>query len=137
MRRAEAEPSYESLRGLRDACNQRTAFATPVTFLAFYRPSHFPVADKHTAVWWNANKARFGMEDCPAFLLRDGEWVSGATARDARRNWEAYLGWRRFCCDHASRVSHVCSVAGRARDVEMAVWQAQRTGLRLDPVPPS
>jgi len=48
-------------------------------------------------------------------------------------SWTACLAWVEFCRTHADRLSEVTGKKWRARDVEMAIWMAQRkkSDLRL------
>lgn len=115
-----SEPSWENFKELCNACGQKNGFATPITFLAFYNPEMYPMADKHIAEWWNKNKERFGYETEPGFKQRDDGYVPNSP-----QNWKAYLAWYKFCRVYAS------SLRWRARDVEMSVFSSQRNRWKL------
>lgn len=121
-----AQPTLEAFRRLQGACDQPSGFATPLTFMAFYQPRRYPMVDKHIAFWWSQNRARYGFDDAPVFRQRNDGWIEITSGIKTRQNWAAYLAWARFCCDYAQRLG-----AWRARDVEMAVWTAQKQGLSL------
>ena len=131
VRDACARPTFDAFRQLQGACNQHSAFATPVTFVAFYQPESYPMADKHIANWRAQNRARMGFERGPAFSQRSDGWVEAMVASDtkARRTRLAYLAWAEFCRNYAQRIGD-----WRARDVEMAVWMAQKQRLELPPM---
>ena len=121
-----AQPTVEAFSRLQAACGQPQGFATPLTFVAFYQPQRYSMVDKHIAFWWRQNRARYGLEGAPAFRQRNDGWIEITSGIKTRQNWAAYLAWARFCCDYAR-----CLGAWRARDVEMAVWTAQKQGLSL------
>lgn len=125
------KPSYGGFEALRRACSQLSGFATPITFLAFYEPTEYPMVDKHIAGWWAANRAMYGYEASPGFSQRDDGWIQATTVARSKQNWEAYLAWRQFCMDYAARIAQYCDLNWRARDVEMAVWEAQENGISL------
>jgi hypothetical protein len=131
IRRTSINPSYDSFDALRKACSQRQGFATPITFLAFYKPTQYPMVDKHIANWWRVHKAAYGFGSSPLFSQRSDGWIQTYTSAQSRHNWNAYIAWKRFCCDHASRMTEHCGLNWRARDVEMAVWEAQKRSISL------
>lgn len=124
-------PSLSNFLSLRKACNQPRGFATPITFLAFYNPSKFPMVDKHIANWWRTNKAAYGYADSPGFYQRDDGWIQALTVRQNKQNWNAYIAWEKFCCDYSEKIQTNCNLSWRARDIEIAVWMAQKNGLDL------
>jgi len=133
VRSAGFQPSCAAFQALRAACGQPNGFATPVTFLAFYAPEAFPMVDKHIAEWWAAHRERFGLQHSPPFAVRQADgWIQAMTRPKTEQNWAAYLAWARFCRDYASRLR-----GWRARDVEMAVWTAQKGGDDLPVLDPS
>ena len=129
IKEVSANPSYDNLVAFQGACNQPYGFATPITFLAFYRPTEYPMADRHIANWWRAHKADYGLRDSPDFSQYNG------VIQPCKISWNAYIAWTRFCFDYAARMARNCGLNWRARDVEMAVWEAQKGGVSLNALP--
>lgn len=119
-------PCFPALACLQDASGQPHGFATLLTFVSFYDPTSFPMVDKYIAYWWAASKKRFGLATLPSFSQRDDGWIETTTKTKTELNWGAYMAWTRFCRDYAQRLG-----GWRARDVEMAVWMAQKRGKDL------
>jgi hypothetical protein len=130
VKQVSANPSYDNLVALQSACSQPSGFATPITFLAFYKPTEYPMVDKHIANWWSVHKAGYGFGDSPKFSQRNDDWI-----RSSEQSWNAYIAWRRFCCYYAVRMAKNWGLNWRARDVEMAVWEAQKSGVSLSALP--
>ncbi len=120
---------FESLLQI---CGQPKGFATPITFLAFYRPEDFPMVDKHIAYWWKANKTRFRQANLPNFIQRKDGWIEGTTEIKREHNWNSYLAWKRFCCKQAEALTVTIGRKWRARDVEIAVWESQKRGIPVE-----
>ena len=55
--------------------------------------------------------------------------------KGTRESWKAYLGWAEFCRQVAQQLWALTGHRWGARDVEMAVWTAQRKSLCLPPLP--
>jgi hypothetical protein len=122
-----AHPSLAAFLRLRAAAGETHGFATPVTFVSFYDPASYPMVDKHIADWWVVNKASFCLAQATAFSQRRADgWVQTTSQRTTEQNWNAYLAWAGFCRDYGKRLG-----GWRARDVEMAVWMAQKGGETL------
>jgi hypothetical protein len=119
-------PSFQAFKQLRNACNQPKGFATPITFLSFYNPIKYPMVDKHIANWWGRNKAGFGFASSEIFHQRNDGWIQGN-----EQSWQAYLEWKSFCIQYVVRLAENCGLKWRARDVEMAVWEAQKNAIIL------
>lgn len=130
VKQVSANPSSDSLVALQSACSQPSGFATPITFLAFHKPTEYPMVDKHIANWWRVHKAKYGFGDSPKFSQRNDGWI-----RASKQSWNAHIAWKRFCCDYAVRMTKNCGLNWRARDVEMAVWEAQKGGVSLNALP--
>ena len=114
-------PTFENIDSFRKACGQPNGFATPVTFRSFYNPNAYPMVDKIIGFWWNAHKAEYWKSNAPNFLQRDGDGWLGLN----EQNWNAYLEWTNFCREYSTLLNW------RARDVEMAVWEAQKRKVPL------
>ena len=123
-------PSYNNFKAVQSACAQPSGFATPITFLAFYRPDKYPMADKHIAYWWRTNKERFGYGNSPGFSQRYDGWI-----QPVERSWKAYVSWAVFCRDYAKRVMKNCKLNWRARDIEMAIWEARKRNASQNELP--
>ena len=130
IKQVAASPSHDNFVALQSACSQPSGFATPITFLAFYKPTEYPMVDKHIANWWAVNKAKYGYEASPKFSQRGDGLI-----QRSKQSWNAYIAWTRFCCDYAARMAKNCGVNWRARDIEMAVWEAQKDGVSLNALP--
>lgn len=132
IKQVSKNPSYDNFIILRDTCNQPRGFATPITFLSFYKPIECPMVDKHIAYWWATNRIRFGYDDHSEFSQRDDGWIQTNTISQIKQNWDAYIAWKTFCNDYTTRISNNCRLNWRARDVEMAVWEAQKNNIHLE-----
>lgn len=125
---------YTDFEKMRKAINQPKGFATPITFLSFYNPSKYPMIDKKIANWWSKNKIRFGYNNANDFSQRKDGWIQAISTKRSIQNWDAYLDWSTFCQDNAINLSIISKMDWRARDVEMAVWEAEKRGIKLDPI---
>jgi hypothetical protein len=110
VRRLASSQTWESLKNLTACCGQKYGLAVPVTFLSFFAPDKFPMADRRVAKWWS----RFPEQ--PQFKL------NGAVVAPRRQSWEAYVAWTDFCRRQAAALSELGGMPWRARDVEMAIW---------------
>lgn len=120
-------PSFENFNSFMKACGQQNGFATPITFLSFYEPTVYPMVDKIIGFWWNAHKSEYWKSDALAFSQRDDGWL-----QPIQQNWDAYLEWADFCKKYSYLLTSKTGSPWRARDVEMAVWEAQKRNLHLD-----
>jgi len=116
------QPTWGSFRDLIDCCGQTSAFATPLTFLAFYDPWRFPMIDRRIGTWW---LSRFPAE--PQFTWNSTKTVISPT----QKSFQAYLRWTEFCRKQAAELSKLSATPWRARDVEMAVWSDVEAKLPL------
>jgi len=126
VKQVQNNPSYENFIALRDACSQPRGFATPITFLAFYNPTEYPMVDKHIANWWVLNKVKHGYGASAIFSQREDGWIQTYSDSQIKQNWNAYIGWKKFCNGCAMKLNW------RARDVEMAVWEASKNDISLE-----
>ena len=126
IKKISKDPKYEFFLDLTNACNQPYGFATPITFLAFYQPTDFPMVDRHIAEWWNNNSKKFGYEKDLKFNYPTG------TITKSETNWNTYLYWAAFCNEISNIMSTKYQAAWRPRDVEMAVWQAKKNNITLE-----
>lgn len=119
--REESQDAFERLQNFFVAGG---GLALVATFVAFAAPDCFPMVDKWVARW-----VRRYVDAVPN---------SGLLAR--RRNgllgiddWEFYRAWFRWCRSAAVVLTSLTDTHWRARDVEMAVFQSERTGAPLLP----
>jgi len=119
-------PTQENFNNFRITCGQPHGFAVPITFLSFFRPDKYPMADSVIAHWWCNNKERFGSASshdfCPYGM------ISGQD-EDIEHNWNVYHQWMNFCQKYASILTAKTQLIWRARDVEMAVFYNCQKGL--------
>ncbi len=111
--------------------------ATAATFPAFIDPLNFPMVDTQVARWARTNASRFSYAQVGGPLLLQGpEFGRSATALDDRlnRHWNFVMSWYEWCRFTAELLSDRTDRTWRARDVEMAVFHAQRSGLDLSPL---
>ena len=110
------EPRRETLRAFRQKIAKTEVVATAATFPAFIRPDIFPMVDTQTASWTLANPWT-RIESVPD--LRGGVLYE--------RHWPYVWDWVAWC----RRVARELGSAWTARDVEMAVFTAQRNKWTL------
>ena len=107
--------------------------ATPATFPAFICPERFPMVDRQITKWALENRHRHGysgsggpdLEQVPA--LKPGQVLTES-------HWPFIESWIAWCRFTARELNRRTGCAWRARDVEMAVFTAQKSGLPLTPL---
>jgi len=119
--------TLEQFQQFRLTCGQPNGFAIPITFLSFYDPEKYPMADAIIADWWRKNKSRFGYGNSPNFTPQG--MISGRT-ENIKNNWSAYLKWTNFCRKYANIISIKSQKKWRARDIEMAIFFNHRNRKR-------
>ena len=119
-------PTLENFNKFRIICGQPHGFAVPITFISFFRPDKYPMADSVIAHWWCNNKERFGYASSHDFSPYG--MISGQDD-DIENNWNVYLRWMDFCQKYASILTLKKQLIWRARDVEMAIFYNQQKGL--------
>ena len=126
IQKLSVDPIYDNFLDLTMACNQPYGFATPITFLAFYQPTDFPMIDRHIGEWWDKRSDDFGYKKNIKFTYSNG------VISKSENNWIAYLYWAAFCNEIAKIFLTKYQIRWRPRDVEMAVWQAQKNKIALE-----
>ncbi|MGA2918681.1 hypothetical protein [Methanoregula sp.] len=119
-------PTLENFKDFRKICGQPHGFAVPITFLSFFTPDKYPMADSVIARWWCNNKERFGLRSSHEF------WPYGMISgqdEDIENNWTVFNQWTNFCQKYASILTSKTQINWRARDVEMAVFHNCQKGL--------
>jgi hypothetical protein len=119
--------TLDHFQKFRLSCGQPNGFAIPITFLSFYQPDKYPMADAITADWWNKNKDRFGYSHSPEF--HPPGMISGFP-EFIENNWNVYRYWVDFCQEYAGILTQKTHIKWRARDVEMAVFFNHQKGVK-------
>lgn len=79
------------------------------------------MVDKIIGFWWNNNKSQYWKNSALTFSQRDDGWL-----QPNQQNWDAYLEWVNFCKQYSNLLTSMTGSQWRARDVEIAVWEAQK-----------
>ena len=120
-----ANPDLNSFRAFRSKLFSAPVVATAATFPAFICPEKFPMVDTQITRWASENGGAHGYSvvggpdlECvprlrPGTVLREGHWTFV----------ESWIAWCQFT---AAILTERTGRAWRARDVEMAVFSAQR-----------
>ena len=119
------QPGQPTFSALREKLFTTGAVATAATFPAFICPERFPMVDTQVARWVRENGERHGYRG-------DIKEVPRATITES--HWPFVDSWTAWCRTMAAELSRGTSISWRARDVEMAVFTAQRCGLELNPL---
>ena len=125
-------PSLESFQGFRDILFKTNAVATAATFPAFLKPEDFPMVDRQVARWARRNGLEHSFESCggPSLITYPRLGEKPLTDRD----WGFVQSWIEWCRFAAGRLNDLTERNWRARDVEMAVFTAQRKSMPLEPL---
>ena len=127
-------------RGTFRAFRRKLGFAAPVvataaTFPAFVCPRDFPMVDTQVARWAIQNHDRHRYADVGGPDLQGVESLpTVGVLRES--HWSFVESWIEWCRFTARELGHRTGRVWRARDVEMAVFTAQRRGLSLNPLSP-
>ena len=124
--------SKESFRTFRSKLFDSGVVATAATFPAFICPERFPMVDRQITRWASKNSHlhRYSgvggpdIECIPA--LKQGVLMDS--------HWQFIQSWIAWCRFTTRELSHRTALAWRARDVEMAVFTAQKRNLPLAPL---
>ena len=126
------EPSLESFQQFRDLLFKGEGIATAMTFPAFLKPDVFPMVDRQIARWSRANGADHDYESWEGPILKTRPNLGERVLTDGE--WPFVQSWIEWCRFTAKRLSDLTGCQWRARDVEMAVFTAQRKSLPLEPL---
>ena len=113
--------SKQTFREFRQKIAKTEALATAATYPAFLRPDIFPMVDTQTAEWVRNNNWT-GIQNVPD-VKGDGRVLH-------ERHWKYVQDWIVWCRNTATQLGNEWT----ARDVEMAIFTAQRNGWNLPPV---
>ena len=109
-------PTKETFRRFRFHIAKTDVVATAATFPAFLRPDLFPMVDTQTAKWVSRN---------PWTGIAAPNLTKGKVLHE--RHWPYVWDWVRWC----RQVAQQLGASWTPRDVEMAVFTAQRSHLDL------
>ena len=124
-------PTLDSFRKFRDMMF-RSGVAVAATFPAFLDPDRFPMVDRHVARWATTNGEQHSCQRYggPGLFTYPGLGESRLTDED----WEFVSSWTDWCRFTAARLASLTGRKWRARDVDMAVFTAQRDNMVLNPL---
>ena len=129
-----ADPNLDSFRGLRTKLFKQPVVATAATFPAFVCPEKFPMVDTQITRWAREHGAAHGYA---AIGGPDLKCVPSLRRRAVLResHWAFVESWIAWCRFTAAILTQRTERRWRARDVEMAVFSAQRIrDLTLGPL---
>jgi hypothetical protein len=123
--------SISNLRDIREMLGiTANVLAIPLTFPALVCPEKIPMIDNQVAKWVNLHGAEHSVNtnnNLTNFILNQ---------TSLRKNdFDNYLNWIAWCRENSVMLTKVTNNNWRARDVEMAVFTAQRNNLLLNPLP--
>ena len=127
-------PGLESFRSFRDLLFKLDVVATAATFPAFLKPDAFPMVDRQIARWSRENGADHDYENWEGPTLKTHPDLVKPNHFLTDRDWLFVQSWIEWCRFTANRLSDLTGCHWRARDVEMAVFTAQRKSLPLKPL---
>jgi hypothetical protein len=123
-----ALPNLQNLRSFRILLGLKKALAIPLTFPAFLDPEHYPMVDRNVAQWVNVNLNEHN-RNRQAKLTQFCSLYEKKTLTDD--DFRSYLNWVYWCREIAQVLTEKTRMCWRARDVEMAIFTAQRQNLKL------
>ena len=129
-----ANPNLKSFRAFRCKLFTQPVVATAATFPAFICPERFPMVDTKVTRWASENSSahRYSGVGGPD-LECVPELLPGAVLRES--HWRFVESWIAWCQFTAAILAQLTGRAWRARDVEMAVFSAQKShNLTLRPL---
>jgi hypothetical protein len=105
------------------------------TFPAFVCPERFPMADRWVARWVLRYLGAYRAQVSTAVLVEPSEsFIAGRrTTLTVSADWRFYQTWIEWCRAAARVLQDLTGLGWRARDVEMAVFQNERSGSPLLP----
>lgn len=131
IRRFLDNPTKWKLNQIRNLLGIKTnVLAVPLTLCAFAYPHEFPMIDNKVADWVNSNVSAHNYKRKSKLSLFKKRYTS---LRDD--DFSSYLDWTKWCREVAQILTKRTEGEWRARDVEMAVFTAQRKGMVLNVLP--
>jgi len=98
-----------------------------LTLVSFASPENFPMVDNQVAKWVNEKLDLFNKKSQNKLTNFNLKYTSLRTD-----DFENYLNWIQWCNEVAEVLSNKTKFKWRSRDVEMAVFTSQRTGIKLN-----
>lgn len=125
------DQSILNLKLIRVLLGLRTnVLAVPLTLPALINPNTIPIVDKKTAKWVNGNAEEHNANREMKLTSFNLKYTS---LRDD--DFGNYLNWVYWCQEVADVLTGLTEDEWRARDVEMAIFTAQRNGMILSVLP--
>jgi len=126
-----ANPSMTGLEDIRRLIGITSpVLALALTFPALAAPQELPMVDRQVAEWVTNNHVAHNKGRQYSLLPFN---MRGTSLQD--NDFRSYLHWVLWCRETAQVLSGLTGVGWRPRDVEMAVFTAQRSGMPLDVLP--
>ena len=125
-------PSRDTFRTFRRKLFKTPVVATAATFPAFICPGRFPMVDVQVARWARTSGTSHASSGDRAQLICPPELEPGQVLNES--HWPFVESWIGWCRSTACELSRRTDLVWRARDVEMAVFTAQRCSLTLNPL---
>ena len=127
------DPSRESFRKFRSLLFDTPSAATAATIPAFICPERFPMVDTQVTRWAGSNGHLHNYAEIGGPGLKG---IPVLKPREVLResHWTFIKSWIFWCEFTACILTRRTRYAWRARDVEMAVFTAQRCGMPLNPL---
>lgn len=137
-----AEPTRESFELFRSHFGfSSQAIAVAATFPAFLAPDRYPMVDTRIAKWVGCCMSLQNAADSRGPQLIRPLYLDNKSKVLTMNDFGFVQAWTQWCVHTATKLREVTSMKWRARDVEMAVFEAWgRRGdchpnLRLNPLP--
>jgi hypothetical protein len=131
IQRFVASQSITNLERIRQLLGIKTnVLAVPLTLPALACPERIPMIDRQVAKWVNQNAINHNINrDCQLtpFKMNYTSLM--------QNDFSNYLNWVSWCQEVADVLSELTIMEWRPRDVEMAVFTAQRNGIILNVLP--
>ena len=125
-------PNKEAFSVFRNKLFRHPVVATAATFPTFIRPELFPMVDRQVTNWARSNGFRHRYAEVGGPNLVSVPALGPSVLQEL--HWAFIESWMAWCQFTARILSQRTGWAWRARDVEMAVFTAQRSGLQLEPL---
>jgi hypothetical protein len=136
------DPSRNHFNLMRETLGMHTpVVAVPATYPAFLRPGLFPMVDTRVAKWVRYSLMEHNSADPTGPQLVNSMYPENGRTALTMSDFLFMQSWVKWCKYTAQKLSIITSVEWRARDVEMAVfnaWGDRNHGhpqLRLEPLP--
>ena len=114
------------------------SLAVAATFPAFLNPEKFPMVDREITNWAQKNGCLHSYASCDGPVLTEAPILRQGGVNNLRYNLRKHKNftksWIDWCRFTAHALSELTKGDWSARDVEMAVFTAQRDNLALNPL---